>query len=495
MGVSVKPEDLLNYRDQHRTLHLTTAAPFFCALAALLAYLITLSPEVATGDSAELALQAFQLGVTHSPGYPTHTFLGAIAGWFFEDHSKATRVLSAVCTATAVYFLCVIAIRLTRDRFAGCVAALLFAFLPTIWQHAIVTEVYNVNVCVIAGALFLAIRWLDRPTRTSSLAVATVLGIAMGTSVANLLILPGFALLFQMNRPKRTADWALPIITFAIVTCVVLSWSYFRSKTIIPIGTSFIPNTPGGFLSYIAGVQYGSFTIPNLNFALWRIGDHLLHWGQSFLWIGLVLGIFGVKAMWQQSRVLFWPVFVMLAGNLGYFTFYPWVDYQDMVAVSYFIFCIWVAFGLSAALKTQILQGRQALQTILPIAIVLGSIVSGLRHYIPSTRETPVTGFVRSSFPTFPPDSAVIVNWYNYTALLYFQQVEAIRPDVTIVERSDELRFYKWGQAQNWVEFAERAIPKRRVLIDSSSVQLPIGYRTRPFERGWHEIVRNGKSP
>ena len=38
-------------------------------------YLATLVPEVDCGDCAELSLQAYQLGVTHRPGYPLHTVL------------------------------------------------------------------------------------------------------------------------------------------------------------------------------------------------------------------------------------------------------------------------------------------------------------------------------------------------------------------------------------------------------------------------------------
>jgi len=38
--------------------------------------LATLVPEVDRGDCAEFSLSAYQLGVTHPPGYPLHTVLG-----------------------------------------------------------------------------------------------------------------------------------------------------------------------------------------------------------------------------------------------------------------------------------------------------------------------------------------------------------------------------------------------------------------------------------
>jgi len=48
----------------------TTLLASAVTLTSLAVYLLTLVREVDWGDSAELALQAFQLGVTHPPGYP-----------------------------------------------------------------------------------------------------------------------------------------------------------------------------------------------------------------------------------------------------------------------------------------------------------------------------------------------------------------------------------------------------------------------------------------
>ena len=40
------------------------------AALALTLYALTIAPEIGSGDSAELSLQAWQLGATHPPGYP-----------------------------------------------------------------------------------------------------------------------------------------------------------------------------------------------------------------------------------------------------------------------------------------------------------------------------------------------------------------------------------------------------------------------------------------
>ena len=102
------------------------------------------------GDSAELALQAHSLGVTHPPGYPVHTLLGKLVGLIVSDPAIATNALSAICTGLAVGILSAIVLSLTGHVFAAVVAPLTFAFTPTVWNAAVTTEVYNVNICVLS---------------------------------------------------------------------------------------------------------------------------------------------------------------------------------------------------------------------------------------------------------------------------------------------------------------------------------------------------------
>ena len=64
------------------------AKPFLMAILSavitFMLYLLTLVPEVGWGDSAELSLVAYQLGLTHPPGYPLHSILGKLVSVFFQ---------------------------------------------------------------------------------------------------------------------------------------------------------------------------------------------------------------------------------------------------------------------------------------------------------------------------------------------------------------------------------------------------------------------------
>ncbi|MHC4696835.1 MAG: protein O-mannosyl-transferase family, partial [Planctomycetota bacterium] len=166
--------------------------PLAAGIVALGVCLLTLRREVGLGDEAELALQAYQLGVTHPPGYPVHTFLGKLLNLAVTEPALATNLLSALCTSIAVGFLSAIVLDLTRHRMAGMLAPLVFALLPTVWRAAVTTEVYNVNICIIAAALWSAMRWRARPSTSLLCVTSILLGVSLGSSLANLLLLPGF---------------------------------------------------------------------------------------------------------------------------------------------------------------------------------------------------------------------------------------------------------------------------------------------------------------
>lgn len=357
------------------------------SLLALAVYVVTLSPEVGWGDSAELALQAFQLGVTHPPGYPVHTFLGwlfiAAGGrWFGWSPAHATNMLSAVGTSMAAGLLCLTAHRLTQDLAAAALAGLVFALLPQVWDAAVVTEVYGLNIAVVALTLLLLLGWRSRPSGSRLAVAAAAFGISLGSYLPNLLFLPGmvYLLVSTTGHPTTAAEddphttpaspaaprgrgaWlATPLgATLAygaialLVGSALLSWSFFRSRVLPPLGTTCVPDTPARFVSYLSGADY--LKSPELTpaFYLQRVVDHAATFARSFLWAGLLPVIIGVISGLRQDRPAHISLLVMFSLNMGAFTGYAATDYTTMVAPSYYIACLWLAGGLACLSRTRL---------------------------------------------------------------------------------------------------------------------------------------------
>ena len=123
-----------------------TAVP--AALLALIVYLRTLAPGLTEIDSGELAAVAATLGIAHPSGYPLFSLLGHV--WTMVPTGLRVitwmNALSAVLCAASVWIVArvildVLPARAGRARAVGAwVGALAFAFHPTLWSAAVVTE-------------------------------------------------------------------------------------------------------------------------------------------------------------------------------------------------------------------------------------------------------------------------------------------------------------------------------------------------------------------
>src|SRR5215204_3482875 len=165
-------------------------------------YLGTLVPEVGWGDSAELALSAYRLGVTHPPGYPLHTLLGKLVSSFFVDPAIGTNLLSAICTSLAAGVMSLLIHELTALPIAAILAPFIFSVLPNIWEMAVVTEVYNVNILFLGCSIYFFLRAEQNQFMKFFLLAAIFFGLSLGTYPANLLLLPAF-LVTIISRSTR----------------------------------------------------------------------------------------------------------------------------------------------------------------------------------------------------------------------------------------------------------------------------------------------------
>lgn len=164
------------------------ALVFLCtSILSLVVYYLTLVPEVDWLDSAELSLQAYQLGVSHPPGYPVHAILGKALTLVISDPAIATNLLSALCTSATVGLMSLMILNLTDNLYGALLVPLVFAFSPRIWTMAVTTEVYNVNILFLSLSTFFLHRWHKNSSWGDLLGSALFFGISLGTYLANAL--------------------------------------------------------------------------------------------------------------------------------------------------------------------------------------------------------------------------------------------------------------------------------------------------------------------
>jgi len=112
-----------------------------CFVLALVLYLQTLAPSVATlfDDSLEFPLAAHDLAIAHPTGYPLYILLGKLFSLAPGPNvAWSVNLLSAASAALTVVFVYLIVRELGGRRLAALLGSVALMLSPVFWSQAII---------------------------------------------------------------------------------------------------------------------------------------------------------------------------------------------------------------------------------------------------------------------------------------------------------------------------------------------------------------------
>lgn len=454
------------------------AAAVIPAVGALALYLRTLIWEAGWGDSAELALASYQLGLTHPPGYPLYTLLGKLASLFFADPAVGVNLLSAVCTALAVGVMSLTIRELTHSPLIAISTPLLFAVLPNIWDMAVVAEVYNVNILFVGCSLYFFIRAVRSQFAKFVPLSALFFGLSLGTYQANLLLLPAFLLALLIALPRRRLSRSLLVF----VSLVAVLWLAFLFYTILrsyaPVVTRGPLDTFDKALVYISGAELRPGFPADVRFYVQRLQEHTRLFAGNFLYLAVPFGMLGAGALFKERRYIAIFLLAIFLINFLFFSFYAVSDYFTMPTPSYYVFAIWVGYGLAALSRVRVAHEKalEFASLVFCMALIAALVRGQLSARLDRSNAAEVTELVLFALKESPQNAIVISRWERYAPMLYFQQVYKVREDVTLVVSDDFM---------NQIMDYSRRFPERPILIDNHSDALVEKYKVRRYFRRW----------
>jgi hypothetical protein len=446
----------------------TAAAGSATGALALALYLYTLAPTVGLVDSGELVVAAHALGVAHPPGFPLWVLLGHLAALVpWGNVAERVNGLSACSAALAAAVLVASAREASlhnapprrtasgvtgdvragaRWRFADLVppvlAGLLLLASRTLWSYATVAEVYALNTLLVALILGLLFRWRRAPGEDRPLLfAAAIFGLALGVHhVTVALLLPALALLvfrcagFAFFRGRRLLRAAgLSFAAFVTVN-LYLPWAAARGA-----GLNWgDPRDLERVVSHLTGRQYQSFFTPTAASLRAELADWAAllarNFGPTFLPLTLALALFGFAALWKRDRTLFSVLTAAVTVNTLFGLLYTIAEDKD----AYYLPTI-VVLALAAA------AGARALLAATPArarALVAGALLclpllSGAAAWPASNRrdDRVAESFVADSLAGVAEGGLVLTGeWQLYSPLLYYREVENLRPDVVTID-------------------------------------------------------------
>jgi hypothetical protein len=347
----------------------------FLVIAALLpTYLITMPHTVGRADTFEFQVVAPQLGIAHPTGYPLYLLLGKLFTLIpLGTVAWRLNLSSAVYALLAASLLYLTARRLSTNRLAAVLGAVVLGLTPTFWSQAIEAEVYALHSLFTSLALLLLAvvddeqEWAEQQRGFTFLAL--VIGLSLSNHLTSLFLLPPTALMllfkYRASRPPlaHLARWLaklalLFLLPLSLYVYLPLRWAAVNGEA---MGLSrFVDWVIGG--RFQGALQWGAW----LNdFTRYKIVGRLYldNWGG----LNLLVASGGFIYLFYRRRRMALVMFVTWLGYTFYALNYHVPDLAVFLLPSQLIIAIcWaagLAWGLSfiaSGLQRQIIPRRSS---------------------------------------------------------------------------------------------------------------------------------------
>jgi hypothetical protein len=409
-------------------------------LMGLALYGATVAPSVLPADSGEFQLVATVLGIAHPPGYPLYTMLGKLATlWPWGEPALGLNLLSVLFGALTLAALAALVHHTVPDRprawvWGGMLGALVLAFSPTFWSQATTANIRSLTALLTAFCLLLVIRWASQPSVRRLAVFGLGLGLAIGHhSSLGLLALPmgAYVVAVEPRLPLAPRRW-LPALGAFLGSFAVLLYLPLRSA----MGPAFDPVPIDSFARFTEHVLAAGFRGDMLYFAAL---PELLE--RTRIYIDIVRLQFGAVLPWLMLLSLVWLVWrnarlgLLLGGvwlvNAASALTYRAPQTVEYLLPSYVAMTACLGCGVALALQRLPRAGGVALAAILGV-IVAGNGLAVWPDFRDLGSEVDARQYSETILLQAPPDALVLANWHWATPMWYLQQVEGLRPDLSI---------------------------------------------------------------
>lgn len=446
-----------------RTNFLLFATVFLVVMAI---YILTLAPSITLEDSGELVTAAYTLGIPHPSGYPLFVLLGKLFT-FIPLGTIAWRVnlMSAFFGALAAAVLYLICERTTKNKIVAFSSSLMLAFSSIYWSQSLITEVYSLNIFFVALLIYLALLYQESRQAKYLFWFALMYGISLTNHTMNILLAPAFAAFFiavDWKILKKIRLLAAMILFFAAGLAVYFYIPYRAFQ--LPIFNWGPITTWHDVWAHISRAQYGDFApLSNEYSKIGLVLSFIFEIYQQFYLPTLVLSLGGVIYLWFKNR----PLAILTGG----------IFFLNSLGI---IFLRKFGWGINVDFTYRVYYLPAFMMIIFWFANTITLGFSELKRHLKNRRSSKIFAFVIYFLVLSLPLSFLVTNyraedlsdfWFNYDytrnllnslepnsiyyfaydgslqgdtelfSLIYFKDVEGLRPDVSIV--TEQQFFYR----------------------------------------------------
>lgn len=461
---------------------------YFAAVTALFVfgiYIITLAPSVIQIDSGELSTVQATLGIAHPTGYPLFTIVGYL---FLKLPLPFTTIfranlLAAIWCALGIFLFIksafVILInqeKITlpnkKDRakkelktkissdaneknilviLSSITSAIVLAFSKTFWFQSTSVEVYSLQIFLFSLIIFLILKAFYSTDGKIIHWIWAALALALGFSnhMTTLLVLPFITILFFSKEKIRVHSFKKILIMMAVFVPVLAGFYLFLSLRAManPRINWGNPINLENILRHVSGKQYQVWLFSSFEAAGKQFKYFLSEFPSEFGYVGLLIGILGIVTAFKKSPIIFYTLTSTFLFTLLYSINYDIVDIDSYFLLAYIMFSIFIVFGFYKTVQYLSHKWNLISAVILVFSISLFPFAINFSEVNQRDVHT-FEDYTLAVLNSTEKNSIIFSYQWDYfiSASYYFQMVENIRPDVSVIDKELLRRSWYYNQ-------------------------------------------------
>jgi len=333
---------------------------------------------------------------------------------------------------------------------AAAGASLLLAFSETWWSQATAVEVYSLHVLFLSLILFTFFRAYGAHQTAAGdealelragrlwLVFAFLTGLSFTNHMTTVLLAPALLYLFFSTYGLTRNAMALVkrmSIPFLLGLSLYLYLPLRASQQ--PLFRWGDPATVDRFFSHLRGKQYSVWIFSSAETASRQFSYFVGSLPGEFAVAGLILALVGFVAAFRRSRRVFMAMLVLFLTCIIYSINYDIHDIDSYFLLAYVSVAIWSCISIHALSKWK------AFASFPPRYVGAGLLVVCLAplaaHYASrdESRNYLVEDYAKNVFRSVAQNGIVLSYQWDYwvSASYYFQYVEGLRRDVTVIDK------------------------------------------------------------
>ncbi len=455
-------------------------------------YLFTLAPSVVQIDSGELAAVQSTLGIAHPTGYPLFTMLGYLFVQLPLPFSNIfmSNLLSAIfCSAGIFIFTKSLHLILTnsfvaitteteklvkgkskkkhgREKltelvpltdlviYSGIFAgSLILAFSKTFWFQSTSVEVYSLHILLINLIIYFVLKAFVNENEGIKkwLIVAAVLALGFSNHMTTLLVIPGLAYIYFMKESfSKDAVIRIGYMLLLFFPLLIIIYSY------LPIRAAMAPALNWGnpvdyehFMRHFMGKQYQVWLFSSFDAAGKQFNYFVTNYASEFSYAGLLLILPGIFYSFKLNKHIARFLLVTFLFTVLYSINYDINDIDSYFLLAYIVSGVWATFGIAFILTRLKNIKREFILAGLAVVILLNA---GINFTKSDQSDVYIYEDYTKAVMNSVEDDAIIIGYqwdYWLSASYYYQNVEGVKPNITVIDKELLRRSWYYDQLKN----------------------------------------------